>query len=32
VNEADVHRTTLLANSGANYRLLGEARMTAAPP
>jgi tetratricopeptide (TPR) repeat protein len=32
VIEADVHRTTLLANSGANYRLLGEARMTAAPP
>jgi len=32
VIEADVHRGRLIANSGANYRLLGEARMAAAPP
>jgi tetratricopeptide (TPR) repeat protein len=31
VIEADVHRGRLIANSGANFRLLGEARMTAAP-
>lgn len=31
VIEADLHRGRLLANSGANYRLFGEARMTGAP-
>ena len=31
VIEADVHRGRLVANSGANYRLLGEARMAIAP-
>jgi len=31
VIEADVHRGRLVANSGANYRLLGEARMATAP-
>jgi tetratricopeptide (TPR) repeat protein len=31
VIEADVHRGRLAGNSGANYRLLGEARMADAP-
>jgi tetratricopeptide (TPR) repeat protein len=31
VIEAEVHRGRLVGNSGANYRLLGEARMAAAP-
>ena len=31
VIEADIHRGRLVANSGANYRLLGEARMAVAP-
>jgi tetratricopeptide (TPR) repeat protein len=32
VIESAVHAGRLVANSGANFRLLGEARMTAAPP
>jgi tetratricopeptide (TPR) repeat protein len=32
VIKADVHRGRLVANSGANYRLLGEARMSTPPP
>jgi tetratricopeptide (TPR) repeat protein len=31
VIEAEVHRGRLLANAGVNYRLLGQARMVAAP-